>query len=37
MDINYTYCGDHSAMYTNIELFCFTPETNIKFYVSCIQ
>ena len=31
MDINQTYCGDHHlARYTNIELLCCAPETNIS-------
>ena len=28
MDVNWTYCGDHFAIYTNIKL-CCTPETNV--------
>ena len=28
-DINYTYCGNHFPIYTNIGLLCFTPENNI--------
>lgn len=27
---NQTHCGDHLALYTNIESLCFTPETNIS-------
>ena len=27
--VNQTYCGDHFAIYKNIELLCCTPETNI--------
>ena len=33
-DGNQTYCGDHFAMYTNVESLCCTPETNIKLYVN---
>lgn len=29
MEVNQTYCGDHFAMYTIIELLSYTPETNI--------
>lgn len=29
MHVNYTYFGDHFAIYTNIELLCCTPKTNI--------
>ena len=29
MDINWTYCGDHFAIYTNIKSLCCTPETKI--------
>ena len=28
-DVNLTYCGDHFAIYTNTELLCCTPGTNI--------
>lgn len=28
-------CGDHSTVYTNIELLCFISEANIMLYVSC--
>ena len=31
---NWTYCGDHFAMYTNIESLYCTPETNIMLYVN---
>ena len=31
--INETYC-DYSAIYTNIESLCYTPETDIMFYVN---
>lgn len=30
-----TCCGDHSTIYTNIELLCFISEANIMLYVSC--
>ena len=36
MNINWTYCGDHFAVYTNIELSC-TPEINIMLYVNYIS
>ena len=29
MDVNWTYHGGHFAIYTNIKLFCCTPETNV--------
>lgn len=35
MDINQTYCCEHSAVYTNIKSLCQTPETNMS-YVSYI-
>ena len=28
--VNQTYCGDHFAIYTNIELICFTSETDMS-------
>lgn len=28
MDVDYTYCGDHFIMYSNIELLHYAPETN---------
>ena len=28
-DVNYTYYGDHFAVYTNTEPLCCTPEINI--------
>ena len=34
MDANYTYCGNHFTIYTNIES-CAT-ETNIMLYVNYI-
>ena len=30
MDVNWTYCDDHFATYTNIKSFCYKPETNIQ-------
>ena len=32
MDGNRNYCGGYFLMYTNIELLCCTPETNIMLY-----
>lgn len=29
IDVNYTYCIDHFAMYTHIESLCYTPETKM--------
>ena len=29
MDVNWTYRGDHCAIYTNIETLHCTPETNL--------
>ena len=37
MDVNQTYCGDHFAIYTNIELLYCTPEINIMFFLSKIS
>ena len=34
IDVNWTYCGNHFTIYTNIELLCYTPETNIMLYGS---
>ena len=34
MNVNYTYCGDHSTINTNIESLCCTPETNIMLHVN---
>lgn len=34
MDDNQTYDGDYSAIYTNIESLCCTPETNVTLHVS---
>ena len=31
MDVDYTYCGDHFAIYTNIESLCHIPETSIMY------
>lgn len=28
-DTNYTYSGPHFTIYTNIELLCYVPETNV--------
>ena len=36
MDGNQTYCGDHFAMYTNIESLCCIPETNVMLYANYI-
>ena len=30
----WTYCGDHFAIYSNIESLCSTPETNTVLYVN---
>ena len=34
IDVNDTYCGDHFAIYINIESLCCIPETNIMLYVN---
>ena len=34
MDVNETYCGDHFAIYTNIEPLGCTPKTNTMLYVN---
>ena len=33
-DDNSTYCGDHFAIYTNIQSLCCTPEANIMLYIN---
>lgn len=33
-DINWTYCGDHVAIYTNVESLCRTPETNKMLHIN---
>ena len=33
MHVNWTYCADHFAIYTNIESLCCTPEINKMLYV----
>lgn len=33
MDNNDTYCGDHFAVYTNIDS-CYSPETNVMSYIT---
>ena len=30
MDVNQTYCGDHSAIHRNNQLLCCIPETTIR-------
>lgn len=35
--LNYTCCGDHFAIYTNIGLLHCTPETNIMLHVNAIS
>ena len=37
MDVNQTYCGDHFAIYTNIESLRCIPETNIMLYGNYIS
>ena len=37
MHVNQTYCGDHFAIYTNIESLCCTPEANIMLYGNYTQ
>ena len=29
MDVNQTYCDEHSTIYTDIKLLCYTSNTNI--------
>lgn len=36
MDVNYTYCHDHFAIYIHIESLFYTPATNIMLYVNYI-
>ena len=36
-DVNWTYCGDHFNIYTNIESLCRTAETNLMLYVNFIS
>ena len=35
-DGNYAF-GEHSIMYTEVELLCCTPETNVTLYVNYMQ
>ena len=37
MNVNWTYCGDHFAVYTNSESLYCTPETNMVLYVNHIS
>lgn len=37
MDINETYCGDHCAIYINIDSLGHTSETNIMLYANYIS
>ena len=32
ININYTYYGDHFALFVNIDLFCCIPETNVLYF-----
>ena len=32
--VNWIYCGDHIAIYTNIDSLCFTPKSNTMLYVN---
>ena len=34
MGVNYTYCGDHFALYTNIKSLCFTSATDAMLYAN---
>ena len=34
MVVNYTYCGGHFTIYTNIKSLYYIPETNVAFYVN---
>ena len=34
MDVNWTYCGDHFAIYTYVESLYHTPEINNMVYVN---
>lgn len=34
MDVNETYCGDQSAIYTNMESLCCMLEANIILYIN---
>ena len=36
MDVNYTYCGNHFAIYTYIESLCYIPETSIIMFVNIL-
>ena len=33
-NVNWTYCGDYFAVYTDIKSLYYTPETNILLYIS---
>ena len=34
MVVNYTYCGGHFTIYTNIKSLYYIPETKILLYIS---
>lgn len=34
MKVNWKYCGDQLALYTNTESLCFTSENNTMLYVN---
>lgn len=33
-NVNWAYCGDHYAVYTDIKSLYYTSETNILLYIS---
>ena len=37
IDVNWTHCGDHFAIYTNIKPLCCTPETDICINYTSIE
>lgn len=37
MDVNYTYCCDHFAIYINIKSFCCISKANLMLYVNFIS
>ena len=37
MEVSQTYCGDHSALSTNTESSCCTPETHLMLYVNNVS
>lgn len=37
MNVNWIYCAVYFTIYTNVDLLCYTPDTNVMLYVNCIS